>query len=101
MAGILNPEIWKIVALVWTIVKELIKFYKHLEEKYHWGKDKGPDVKREIRDKKRNELDAEIVALIKSRGLPEPDRETQAYIRERVHDRMSKKKRSGKTRGRA
>ena len=92
-------KIISIIQVVWGIVKELLDFYKHLEEKYHWGQDKGAEIKKEIRDKKRKEFDEHTVKTFTARGLPAPSRETQAYVRELVHEKVSGKKVGrGKTR---
>lgn len=95
-------EIIAIVKVAWDIISQLINFYKHLEEKYQWGKNKGTDVRAAVRDKKRDEFDANTVAVFTAKGLPEPDRSVQAYIRETVHEKVSGKKtisRRGKTAG--
>jgi len=91
-------QIIAIVKTVYSIAKVLFKVYQMLERRFQWSKNQGPDVKKEIRKRKRAALDAAIVEQFKKHGLPEPDRETQAYVRERVHDIMSRRR--GKTAGR-
>lgn len=97
-------EIISLTTTVWSIVKELINFYKHLEEKYGWGKNLTPEVKKDIQVKKMSEFDKNTVAVFEAKGLPVPDKNTQAYIREVVHEKVSGKpssklRKAGKTSG--
>lgn len=86
-------EIIKILTIVYDIIKALVKVYQELEEKYKWGSKQGPDVKAAVRDKKRSEFDTATVKLFEAKGLPKPERETQAYIRELVHSKVGVKPR--------
>ena len=85
-------EIIKIVTMVYDIIKALVKIYNELNEKYKWSSAKGPEVRAAIRDKKRSEFDAAAARLFEAKGLPEPSRDAQAYIREFVHSKVSAKK---------
>lgn len=88
---------WQVIA----ILRELIKMYKSLEKRFGWGKNRGPEVKKAIRDKKRAALDRTIFEVFNKAGLPEPDRNMQAYIREAIHGALDdKQKKKGKTAGR-
>ena len=84
-------QIIQMITLAFSIIKELIKFYHHLEEKFGWGKNQGPDIKAAIRGKKRDAMDTKIVETFLKRGLPEPDRNVQAFVRETIHKRVSGK----------